>query len=213
MPSGAIAISPWSDLTHCFPSTMENFATDVMPPYGFIHKPSTLWPPPTAELSEEVQGVLRRKVREIEKRVRSGRENDASELDGIAGNSKTDTGNPPTTTRGDTPLTVNTSHSHDRHVASDSTTHKGDHLPSNLNLGSNHNTPLSSHDADSASKHLHPRTSGGDSEADQKPPATTQEGKAHQSMCDPTDGKDMEMEIDGQKVVIVSCFVTWPWAA
>lgn len=27
MPSGAVAISPWSDLTHCFPSTMTNFAT------------------------------------------------------------------------------------------------------------------------------------------------------------------------------------------
>ena len=61
-PAGAVLISPWVDLTHSFPSVMENSATvctphypayvdridfdpqDIIPPHGFIHKPSTLWP-------------------------------------------------------------------------------------------------------------------------------------------------------------------------
>ncbi|EMD40895.1 hypothetical protein CERSUDRAFT_91649 [Gelatoporia subvermispora B] len=44
MPAGAVLISPWVDLTHSFPSVMKNAETDIIPPYGFIHKPSTLWP-------------------------------------------------------------------------------------------------------------------------------------------------------------------------
>ncbi|KAJ9105166.1 hypothetical protein QFC19_003626 [Naganishia cerealis] len=63
-PAGAVLISPWSDLTHSFPSVMQNTATDIIPPYGFIHKPSTLWPPPTAELTETVQHTLRTKVKD-----------------------------------------------------------------------------------------------------------------------------------------------------
>ncbi|RPD66751.1 alpha/beta-hydrolase [Lentinus tigrinus ALCF2SS1-7] len=43
-PAGAILISPWVDLTHSFPSVLTNTATDIIPPHGFIHKPSPLWP-------------------------------------------------------------------------------------------------------------------------------------------------------------------------
>ena len=43
-PAGAVLVSPWCDLTHSFPSILQNTATDIIPPYGFIHKPSTLWP-------------------------------------------------------------------------------------------------------------------------------------------------------------------------
>ncbi|KAI0824710.1 alpha/beta-hydrolase [Trametes gibbosa] len=43
-PAGAVLISPWVDLTHSFPSVMNNTATDIIPPHGFIHKPSPLWP-------------------------------------------------------------------------------------------------------------------------------------------------------------------------
>ncbi|EST07742.1 Alpha/beta hydrolase fold-3 [Kalmanozyma brasiliensis GHG001] len=43
-PAGAVLISPWCDMTHSFPSILQNTDTDIIPPYGFIHKPSTLWP-------------------------------------------------------------------------------------------------------------------------------------------------------------------------
>ncbi|KAH9942586.1 alpha/beta-hydrolase [Amylocystis lapponica] len=43
-PAGAVLISPWVDLTHSFPSVMNNVGTDIIPPHGFIHKPSPLWP-------------------------------------------------------------------------------------------------------------------------------------------------------------------------
>ncbi|RDX53666.1 alpha/beta-hydrolase [Lentinus brumalis] len=43
-PAGAVLISPWVDLTHSFPSVMNNTATDIIPPHGFIHKPSPTWP-------------------------------------------------------------------------------------------------------------------------------------------------------------------------
>ncbi|KAK0546499.1 hypothetical protein OC846_003858 [Tilletia horrida] len=46
MPAGAVLISPWCDMTHSFPSILQNTATDIVPPYGFIHKPSPLWPVP-----------------------------------------------------------------------------------------------------------------------------------------------------------------------
>jgi hypothetical protein len=36
--------SPWVDLTHSFPSVMQNTKTDIIPPHGFMAKPSTLWP-------------------------------------------------------------------------------------------------------------------------------------------------------------------------
>ncbi|KAJ8086857.1 hypothetical protein PM082_005682 [Marasmius tenuissimus] len=44
MPAGAALISPWVDLTHSFPSVMENSKTDIIPEHGFLAKPSTLWP-------------------------------------------------------------------------------------------------------------------------------------------------------------------------
>ncbi|KAF9569086.1 alpha/beta-hydrolase [Agrocybe pediades] len=47
MPAGAVLISPWVDLTHSFPSVMQNTPTDIIPQYGFLAKPSTLWPLPT----------------------------------------------------------------------------------------------------------------------------------------------------------------------
>ncbi|GAA6001830.1 hypothetical protein JCM10207_002339 [Rhodosporidiobolus poonsookiae] len=50
MPAGAILISPWCDLTHSFPSILENTESDIPPPYGFgVFRPSTLWPPPGPE--------------------------------------------------------------------------------------------------------------------------------------------------------------------
>ncbi|KAJ7639044.1 Alpha/Beta hydrolase protein [Roridomyces roridus] len=44
LPAGCVLISPWVDLTHSFPSVMENTATDIIPPHGFIYRPSTTWP-------------------------------------------------------------------------------------------------------------------------------------------------------------------------
>lgn len=42
-PRGAVLISPWVDLTHSMPSVMNNTSSDIIPQYGFIHKPSPLW--------------------------------------------------------------------------------------------------------------------------------------------------------------------------
>lgn len=68
-----ILISPWCDLTHSFPSILENTETDVIreyllmssiigrvlmrflrcaAPYGFLFKPSTLWPPPPPDFQD-----------------------------------------------------------------------------------------------------------------------------------------------------------------
>ncbi|KIK67942.1 hypothetical protein GYMLUDRAFT_36749 [Collybiopsis luxurians FD-317 M1] len=44
MPAGAVLISPWVDLTHSFPSVMNNTKTDIIPAHGFLAKPSTVWP-------------------------------------------------------------------------------------------------------------------------------------------------------------------------
>ncbi|THV08365.1 alpha/beta-hydrolase [Dendrothele bispora CBS 962.96] len=44
LPSGAVLISPWVDLTHSLPSVMQNTETDIIPPQGFLAKPSPLWP-------------------------------------------------------------------------------------------------------------------------------------------------------------------------
>ncbi|KAA8644542.1 uncharacterized protein ATNIH1004_008746 [Aspergillus tanneri] len=49
LPAGAILISPWVDLTHSFPSIMKDNPGDFLPPYGFRHKPSAAWPPPSAD--------------------------------------------------------------------------------------------------------------------------------------------------------------------
>lgn len=44
LPAGAVLISPWVDLTHSFPSIHTNTATDIIPPHGFMNKPSVSWP-------------------------------------------------------------------------------------------------------------------------------------------------------------------------
>ncbi|TFK55444.1 alpha/beta-hydrolase [Heliocybe sulcata] len=44
MPGGAVLISPWVDLTHSFPSVMQNIGTDIIPSHGFMAKPSLVWP-------------------------------------------------------------------------------------------------------------------------------------------------------------------------
>ena len=49
-------VSPWLDLTHSFPSILQNTATDIIPPYGFMHKPSVMWPPPSADEQARIQG-------------------------------------------------------------------------------------------------------------------------------------------------------------
>ncbi|KAI0359652.1 alpha/beta-hydrolase [Trametes cingulata] len=76
MPSGAVLISPWCDLTHSFPSIHLNTATDIIPPYGLsFHKPSTLWPPPPDDLTLQVHQGLRSRIREaIRPKSKDGRE-------------------------------------------------------------------------------------------------------------------------------------------
>ncbi|TLD28227.1 hypothetical protein PspLS_03251 [Pyricularia sp. CBS 133598] len=49
LPAGAVLISPWVDLTHSFPSVATPSDMDYIPQYGFHHKPSESWPPPTTE--------------------------------------------------------------------------------------------------------------------------------------------------------------------
>ncbi|KAL0949342.1 hypothetical protein HGRIS_009412 [Hohenbuehelia grisea] len=44
LPAGAVLISPWVDLTHSFPSVMNHTETDIIPEFGFLAKPSVLWP-------------------------------------------------------------------------------------------------------------------------------------------------------------------------
>ncbi|CUA69250.1 AB hydrolase superfamily protein C4A8,06c [Schizosaccharomyces pombe 972h-] [Rhizoctonia solani] len=82
-PAGGILISPWCDLTHSFPSVLDNTATDIIPPYGLsLHKPSTLWPPPSDELTAELRGRMTKRLREVVKQGKHklGLGND-SELD------------------------------------------------------------------------------------------------------------------------------------
>lgn len=55
LPAGSIHISPWCDLSHSFPSVLNNYETDVIPKYGFVHKPSTLWPPPSEDLLQRTR--------------------------------------------------------------------------------------------------------------------------------------------------------------
>ncbi|KAK4057569.1 hypothetical protein OIO90_001214 [Microbotryomycetes sp. JL221] len=55
MPAGMVLISPWVDLTHSFPSILQNTATDIIPPYGFLFKPSTLWPPPPTDFQKKAK--------------------------------------------------------------------------------------------------------------------------------------------------------------
>ncbi|OCH89858.1 alpha/beta-hydrolase [Obba rivulosa] len=65
LPAGGVLISPWCDLTHAFPSIHTNTATDVLPRYGLsFHKPSTLWPPPSDEVTTTVHGSIRTRIRQ-----------------------------------------------------------------------------------------------------------------------------------------------------
>ncbi|CAE7140127.1 unnamed protein product [Rhizoctonia solani] len=82
-PAGGILISPWCDLTHSFPSVLVNTATDIIPPYGLsLHKPSTLWPPPSDELTAQLRGRMTKRLHQVVKQGKSrlGLGND-SELD------------------------------------------------------------------------------------------------------------------------------------
>ncbi|CAK5282353.1 unnamed protein product [Mycena citricolor] len=64
LPAGGVLISPWCDLTHSFPSIHTNTATDVIPAFGLsFQKPSSLWPPPSEELSQRVHASLRTWIR------------------------------------------------------------------------------------------------------------------------------------------------------
>ncbi|KAF7362269.1 Abhydrolase-3 domain-containing protein [Mycena venus] len=64
LPAGGVLISPWCDLTHSFPSIHINTATDVIPEYGLsFQKPSSLWPPPSDDMSRKVHASLRTWIR------------------------------------------------------------------------------------------------------------------------------------------------------
>lgn len=60
LPAGAILISPWVDLTHSFPSIVEDNPGDYIPPYGFRYKPSTAWPPPNADEILKIKKLSRK---------------------------------------------------------------------------------------------------------------------------------------------------------
>lgn len=49
LPAGTMLLSPWVDLTHSFPSVAGDGAGDYIPPHGFHHKPSMVWPPPNSD--------------------------------------------------------------------------------------------------------------------------------------------------------------------
>lgn len=59
LPAGGILISPWVDLTHSFPSIVEDNPGDYIPPYGFRYKPSAAWPPPNADELLKVKKMSR----------------------------------------------------------------------------------------------------------------------------------------------------------
>jgi acetyl esterase/lipase len=61
-----VLISPWCDMTHSFPSIHTNTDADIIPRYGLsLHKPSTLWPPPSDELTGKVHATLRSRIRHL----------------------------------------------------------------------------------------------------------------------------------------------------
>lgn len=56
LPAGAILISPWVDLTHSFPSLVDDDSFDFLPAHGFMQRPSVSWPPPNEdELNDIIQ--------------------------------------------------------------------------------------------------------------------------------------------------------------
>ncbi|KAL3476297.1 hypothetical protein BJX99DRAFT_258619 [Aspergillus californicus] len=60
LPAGAILISPWVDLTHSFPSIVQDNPGDYIPPHGFLHRPSLAWPPPNEDEIKEIKESLRK---------------------------------------------------------------------------------------------------------------------------------------------------------
>lgn len=66
LPASSVLISPWVDMTESFPSIMTNVETDVIPPYGFLHKPSLVWPPPAPH---EVLQARRHMLESLRNRV------------------------------------------------------------------------------------------------------------------------------------------------
>lgn len=222
LPSGAVAISPWCDLTHSFPSVMENFATDVMPPYGFIHKPSTLWPPPAPELSESVQRTLKARVKDAVGRLRgdhptpeavdvpagaAAADDDDARSSGSSDSSKSGASDAdeadPAAQASAAPAASKTQ-----------TTAKGDEIrlpPSPVDPADSSDRGDLSHAAhlspSAAGRKLHPHTEGSSADEDAPPvsggDATQQGCKGKQRAVDPTDGKDLVIEIDGHEQVIV----------
>ncbi|KAJ5923859.1 hypothetical protein N7466_008046 [Penicillium verhagenii] len=72
LPAGAILISPWVDLTHSFPSIVEDNPGDYIPPCGFRYKPSTAWPPPNADELLKIKALSRKEsvtAKDIEETV------------------------------------------------------------------------------------------------------------------------------------------------
>ncbi|GMK55198.1 hypothetical protein CspeluHIS016_0202540 [Cutaneotrichosporon spelunceum] len=70
LPGGSIVMSPWCDMTHSFPSVLANTKTDIIPPYSFIHKPSSLWPPPSSEMTHSMHSRI---VTRVNRAVRGER--------------------------------------------------------------------------------------------------------------------------------------------
>ncbi|KAJ5223874.1 Alpha/beta hydrolase fold-3 [Penicillium chermesinum] len=62
LPAGGILISPWVDLTHSFPSLVEDHPGDYIPPYGFRYKPSAAWPPPNSDDLLKIKKLSREKA-------------------------------------------------------------------------------------------------------------------------------------------------------
>jgi acetyl esterase/lipase len=59
LPAGGMLISPWVDLLHSFPSIVAEAGGDYIPNYGFHHRPSLAWPPPTAEDLERLRARMK----------------------------------------------------------------------------------------------------------------------------------------------------------
>ena len=85
LPSGAILISPWVDLTHSFPSVAGDRSNDYIPAHGFMQRPSAAWPPPnTDEMEQIVRSAVQQAVdealpRESSQQIRLQVENEAVE--------------------------------------------------------------------------------------------------------------------------------------
>lgn len=73
LPAGGVAISPWCDLTHSFPSIHLNTGTDIIPKYGLsVYKPSPLWPAPSEDLTIRVHRGLRSRVEKMVRQYSDG---------------------------------------------------------------------------------------------------------------------------------------------